>query len=221
MCMLDQPGTTDLRNYLASQFSRCPVWNTAQRLVKHKRASEGSLVFSRIPPKYDEFWYVQEMRNFRASLMSHRFPNKLSASLTGGVFEIVDNVWRHSGSDTPSLLSYQIRNRMFSFCVADMGIGVLASLRRNRQFSYLTTSVEALEEAVKPSVSRLANGSGLGFDILIRALTDLWGQTRLRSGQGVLLFNRETEQKRKSGYFLPHLNGLQVSGVCRLAPPAN
>lgn len=222
VCVLQQHSSTSLRRSLTTQFRNCPVWILAQKLAEmpgSKRLSEGSLVFTRIPPVYDETWCVDEMRQFRAMLLSHRFPHKLSASLTGGVFEIVDNVWRHSNSQAPSLLAYQVGNRAFSFCVIDMGIGVLASLKRNREFSYLTTSIEALEEAVKPNVSGLPNGSGLGFDKLVRALSDLWGRTRLRSGQGVLLFNRETENHTKNRYFLPHLDGLQVSGVCRMNSP--
>jgi hypothetical protein len=222
LCVLEHYNATGLRSSLTMRFSSCPVWTLARKLedMPHtQRLSEGPLVFVRIPPAYEESWCVEEMHAFRDLLLSHSFPSGLSASLTGGVFEIVDNVWRHSCSKSPSLLAYQVGARAFSFCVADMGIGVLASLRKNRQFSYLSTSVEALEEAVKPNVSRLQNGSGLGFDKLVRALADFWGRTRLRSGQGALLFNRETENHTRSRYFLPHLDGLQVSGVCRLSPP--
>lgn len=218
--VLSQHDTVDLRSVLARQFSTCPRWRMLQKLLKQPRVSEGSVVFARIPPDYDQRWYVEEMRNFRSALLSNRFPVKLSASLTGGVFEMVDNVWRHSGSRSYSVFAYQVRTRTFSFCVGDSGVGVLASLRRNQNYAHLRTSLEALEEAVKPNVSGLKNGSGLGFDKLVRALADLWGQTRLRSGQGVLLFNRETERPTSRRYFLPDLRGFLVSGICRLSPPS-
>jgi hypothetical protein len=94
LCLLRQYNATGLRANLKTLFASCPVWTLARKLEEFpraKRLSDGAVVFVRIPPSYDEGWYVEEMRQFRAILLSHRFPHKLSAGLTGGVFEIVDS----------------------------------------------------------------------------------------------------------------------------------
>ena len=215
--VLQDVANPEITRSITRQLADCPIWTLLRKLRgRDGRVCEGNVAFSRIPTIYDQDWYVEEMRLFQATLVSHKFPQRLSASLTGGVFEIVDNVWRHSQAPAHSLLAYKVVNRTFSFSVCDGGVGVLASLTQNRHYAYLKTSVEALDEAVKPNVSALPNGSGLGFDTLVRALADLWGKTRLRSGEGVLLFNRETERHSKQRYFLPRLRGLHVSGICRL-----
>jgi len=209
----------DLDELVRLQFARCPVWNLMGLYCGgRRRVSNGATVLTRIPEKYDENWLTVEMQSFRNVLLSRRFPQVLSASFTSAVFEIVDNVWQHCESKEPAIFAYSVVDRGFTFCVSDSGVGVLASLKRNRKYSYLSTSLEALEEAIKPNVSRLPNGRGLGFDQLLRSLSNFWGQTRLRSGQAVLRFNREQASPMRCHYFVPELPGLQVFGVCRLSP---
>ncbi len=162
-----------------------------------------------------------EAKRFEEALLQGRFSQGLSRSLTGAVFEMVDNVWKHSGVTKDALLGYQIGSRTFSFIVTDLGVGVLKTLTMNRRFAHLKTSIDALEEAVKPNVSGDTDGSGLGLDKLTRELANLWGRTRLRSGQGAITFNREGATARRIHNFLPHLGGFQISAVCRLSPPQN
>jgi hypothetical protein len=94
---------------------------------------------------------------------------------------MVDNVWLHSDEAQPGLLAYQVRRRKFAFSVADMGIGILTSLRKNPDYQSLSSSMDAIRKAIQPGVTRLDYG-GLGFTQLINALADLWGNARIRSG---------------------------------------
>src|SRR5213078_530477 len=107
----------------------------------------------------------------------------LSFGLAGALAEVVDNVWEHSASDLPGLGAFHLQSRRATFVVADLGIGVLNSLRSNPRYRNLQTSKEALENAVKPGVSRLDEaGRGSGFGTVLRGLAELWGVLRLRSG---------------------------------------
>jgi hypothetical protein len=133
---------------------------------------------------------------------------------------MVDNIWQHAETADPGLLVYQIRRRRFAFSVADNGVGVLASLRKNPRYKWLDSSMEAIGYAIKPGVSS-CGGGGMGFPSLLHALADLWGKARLRSGEASLTFDRTQEERRKDYSYLPFLPGLHVSVRCALdAPPA-
>jgi anti-sigma regulatory factor (Ser/Thr protein kinase) len=220
-CILAEADSHDLTKAVDFPLADCQTWSLFRRLRGPscpKRISHASTVLLQIPQSYDERWLVAEAKRFEEGLLHARFPRYLAKSLTGAVFEMVDNVWNHSRTHNNALLGYQIGNRSFTFTVTDLGVGVLDTLTANRRFSYLKTSIEALEEAVKPNVSGKADGSGLGLDKLTRALADLWGRTRLRSGQGALTFDRESDVPKRKHQFLPSLGGFQISAICRMSP---
>jgi len=203
------------------QLSECEIWTLFRRLrggIINRTGGNGT-VLMRIPYQFSEQWLSLEMRRFETSLSDARFPRDLGRSITGAVFEMVDNVWVHSLTQEPSLFCYQIRTRKLTFGVMDMGKGVLNTLRENRKFSHIRTSMNALEEAVKRGVSGQANGSGLGLDSLTRALANLWGKTRLRTGQAALTFDREQQLPKQLKQFLPEMEGFQISAICRLDRP--
>jgi anti-sigma regulatory factor (Ser/Thr protein kinase) len=216
--LVEAPGSM---NMVDATLHNCRMWGRFRRMLSPTgpaRIYDDSVLVCKIPFPFDESWFAAEARRFEEALLRSRFPKALSSSLTGAVFEMVDNVWRHSGSPQHALLAHQVANRTFSFAVTDTGSGVLNTLRRNRRFAHLKTSVEALEQAIKPHVSADPNGSGLGLDMLARELANLWGLTRLRSGQGALIFNRQSQTPKRTYQFLPALNGFQVSAVCRMRP---
>jgi anti-sigma regulatory factor (Ser/Thr protein kinase) len=216
--LVETPG---VMNMVDGSLHSCRMWARFRRMLNPagpNRIHDDSVLVTKIPFPFDESWFAAEARKFEEALLQSRFPKVLSRSLTGAVFEMVDNVWRHSGSPQHALLAYQVTNRTFSFAVTDTGSGVLNSLRRNRRFAHLKTSIEALEQAIKPNVSADPNGSGLGLDMLARELANLWGLTRLRSGQGALIFNRQSPILKRTHQFLAALNGFQVSAVCRMDP---
>jgi hypothetical protein len=134
--------------------------------------------------------------------------------------EIVDNVWEHSESAHPALVCVEITHRRLAFAVADLGIGVLNSLRSNPKFARLDTSIEALSVALQPGASRVeGTHRGYGFSSVLRGLADLWGTLRLRSGEASLVLDGTRDERRRIRHFVPPLPGLQVIAVCGLDKP--
>jgi anti-sigma regulatory factor (Ser/Thr protein kinase) len=170
-------------------------------------------------PKPDEsIWWSEQLRLLKNDLTANHFPPNLAAALTGGVAEMVDNAWFHGSTDKPALLAYQVRNRRFAFSVADIGVGILESLRQNPKFNWLRSSMEAIHFAIQPGVSRCENG-GMGFTTMLTAMADLWGNARIRSGQAALIVDGTQEIRSKNFIYLPPLPGLHVSVRCSLDSP--
>lgn len=108
----------------------------------------------------------------------------LVAGLIGALGELQDNVYEHSERPGSGLVAYAAGSGVFEFVVADAGIGVLASLRKNAEFSGLRDSGEALRMAASDGASRHNRDTGHGFGIgaLFKALAHDAGELRFRSG---------------------------------------
>lgn len=172
-----------------------------------------------LPSSADDSWWVKRLRELVDELSQSGFPSHLARALTGAVIEMADNVWQHSESLTPGLVAYQIRRRKFAFSIADNGIGILASLQTNPQFQNLSSSMDAIRQAIEPGVSRCADGGGMGFPSLLHALADLWGTARIRSGEAALVIDRTQHERKKDFIYLPAMPGVHVSVRCALDPP--
>jgi len=180
---------------------------------------DGDLAVIVLPSTSDP-WWTQCLRELLDELKSNGFSPRLARSLAGAVMEMADNVWQHSQSTLPGLVAYQIRRRRFAFSVADTGIGILASLRRNQQYRHLSSSMEAIRSAIEPGVSGHEDGNGMGYPSLLHALAELWGTARIRSGEAGFLIDRTGDQRRKQSVYLPQLPGVHVSVRCGLDPPS-
>jgi hypothetical protein len=200
----------------------CNNWRLFRRLGwpscgPGQRISENNVGFISMPADSSDLFWTRCLRTFERNLRSNGFPIGLARGLTGALGEMADNVWQHSRTETPGLMGYEIRNRQLAFGVADLGMGVLESLRTKSKHRHLTTSMDALQTAILPGVSRYDFG-GYGFSTLFQAVAELWGITRLRSGEAALVFDRQTESRKRKHYYLPPLPGLQVLVSCRLKP---
>lgn len=194
---------------------RATNWPVAGRVGSTKK--DGLVVI--VLPNADECsWWNEQLRVLKNELTANHFPPTLAGSLTGGVAEMVDNVWLHSASDTPALLAYQVRKKQFAFSVADTGIGILGSLRKNPKYDWLRSSMEAIQFAIQPGVSS-TDSTGMGFTSMLKAMADLWGNARIRSGQAALIIDGTQEVRSNNFIYLPHLPGLHVSVRCSLQPP--
>jgi anti-sigma regulatory factor (Ser/Thr protein kinase) len=143
----------------------------------------------------------------------------LIASLLGAMIELQDNVYEHSGAPQTGLVAYAVTPASFEFVVADLGWGVLETLRQNPQYSGLTDAGAALQEALKDGVSRFPTeeGRGRGFNQLFRALVGHNAELRFRSSDHSL-----TMRPTKNAGFgttalaqVAPLDGLAVSVYCR------
>jgi hypothetical protein len=202
----------------------CPIWSLLMSShwplrVNRTKLREGDLAVVVLPNGSDS-WWTQCIRDLVGELKTNGFPVKLAGGLAGAVIEMVDNVWQHSDTPSPGLLAYQVRRRRFGFCVADTGVGVLASLRRNPRHRQLSSSMEAIRSAIEPGVSRSRDGGGMGFPSLLHALADLWGTARIRSGEAGLVIDRTEDERKKHFVYLPPLPGVHISVRCALDPPS-
>lgn len=112
----------------------------------------------------------------------------LVAGLLGALLELQDNVYEHSGAPDSGVVAYAATSKSFEFVVADRGMGILRSLRRNPQFAAVTDSGRAIELAITEGVSRFPDesGRGQGFNQLFRALVGHNAELRFRSDDHAL-----------------------------------
>ncbi len=202
---------------------QCPIW----AVLRESRWPEcrgrtkfraGAVTVVILPTDSNDSWWTQRLRDLVGELTARGFPTHLARGLAGAVAEMADNVWIHSETDSPGLLTYQVGRRKFAFSIADTGIGILASLRKNKRYEWLDSSMDAICLAVQPGISRFGGG-GMGFPSMLHALADLWGSARLRSGESRLWIDRTQEQRRNDYAYLPLLPGFHVSVRCGLDPP--
>ncbi len=156
----------------------------------------------------------------RRDLTAVGFSADGARAIVAAFSELADNVWDHSLSDVPGLVGYRLTPSRVTFCIADVGVGVLESLRQNPQFTGLSTSASALAAALKPGVSRFADPTrGYGFRDLLTAVAEQWGLARLRTGEAKLLIDHTTEDRTRRVSYAPPLPGLQIVFSCGTKAP--
>jgi hypothetical protein len=152
---------------------------------------------------------------FSRSLVSRVGVGKKKAQgLAGALTEMVDNVVDHSGldDDRRAVVAYAVSTEAFGFAVADVGRGVLNSLRDNPTHAHLGSDDGALMAAVGHGASRRPDASGMGFANLIQAVADLYGQWSFRSGNARLVIDGQGNGSRNLiRHSSPDLQGFQLS----------
>jgi anti-sigma regulatory factor (Ser/Thr protein kinase) len=180
-------------------------------------AKDGGTHLMALPLHSQNWEWTKFLQSLQRDLKQHGFPENLSGALTGAMGEMVDNVWQHSQSSLPGLAGYEVVHRHLNFAVADLGVGILQSIRKNPSYRFLNSSMEALQKAILRGVSRFRDqGRGYGFSTLLQSVAELWGFTRLRSSEAVLVFDRRTEKRRRLQKYLPPLPGVQIAVSCGL-----
>jgi hypothetical protein len=116
---------------------------------------------------------------------------QFAKALTGTVEEMASNVVEHSEYPETSIVGYRWTQREFEYVVADSGIGVLESLRKNAYYLYLDDAGRALETAVQEGESRHGHdvGRGLGFRDLLKNIANRNSFLRFRSGNYSLVID--------------------------------
>jgi hypothetical protein len=132
----------------------------------------------------DDPRWIAFCKRFDRAAQRARFSRTVAAGLTGALGEMVDNVLLHSGKPESAIVGYSSVTGSFEYVVADAGIGVLGSLRRNSEYHHLTDAGTALQTALTEGESRFgrASGHGLGFRQVFLSLASLQGSLRFRSG---------------------------------------
>ena len=132
---------------------------------------------------------------------------------------MTENAILHAQSTAGVLVGYRMGSDGVQFTVADVGCGVLASLRTNPEYSHLRHHTQALRLALQAGVSRLGTGNGFGFHALFRALARQFGTLRFRTGDVCITMDGQQFDSDLRPETYPELiAGFQVTVCCRLAP---
>lgn len=153
----------------------------------------------------------------RRAMRFRRDVGKTSGMICGAIGEMLDNVFEHSQLPDTGMVGFLGTTDYLDMCVGDAGIGVLASLKMNPAYAYLSDAGAALALAVKDGTSRYptsagGEGRGHGFSTLFRGLNALDAEVRLRSGnyaleiEGKGMLSRSPSISEKA-----HLQGFVVS----------
>ena len=159
---------------------------------------------------------------FEASTRHVGFSFDAAARLQLALYAMAENALIHA--DAPAILvGYNASPGKAEFCIVDVGIGVLASLRKNPVFRGLTLHSDAIRAALQNGVTSLTSeqgGGGFGFRDVFNSLRDQWGRLRFRSGEGCITMDGTccdaNEGEVKHPPFLP---GFQVTICCRIKAP--
>lgn len=165
----------------------------------------------------DQSWEVFEIR-FNRSARSVGFSASVADGLQGALHEMAENAVIHSEAPTGILVGYQVTPETALFTVADVGIGILASLRSHPVYQHFQVHLEAIREALHVGVSRFGPGrGGLGFAQVFKSLTADSGLVRFRSGEGCITMDGTDldADTKGSETFPPALPGFQVTVCCR------
>lgn len=169
-----------------------------------------------------ELQWIEHRRRFALALT--RGPG-LHGDLAKGVAkayeEMVDNVLEHAAPPDapvpPAVMGFHVTQRAFTFAVADLGQGVVASLRASPAHRAVASDHEALDAAVRRGATRREHSrSGTGFRTLHEALADLRCVLRFRTGSGSLVLDGAGRHREVLAGVRPALIGFQLSVTCDL-----
>ncbi len=186
-------------------------------------------------PREIEFFVISDIadvvdnRLFGAYLLRFEFgakriglPLKTAVKLQAALHEMAVNAVTHARAPVPALIGYEVRGSAATFCVADVGIGVLKSLGGNPAYSQLSIHSEAIRLALQDDVSSVTGDfrRGNGFRSVFKSLAEQYGLLHFRSGEGCVEMHgmdldADKGEERRS---LPYLDGFQVAVSCRTRP---
>ena len=111
-----------------------------------------------------------------------------SNQLIAAIHELENNISEHADAPESGVIAFKAEPGTFEFAVADHGIGVLKSLRKNGKHPNVCDEGTALRAAITEGISRFGQniGRGLGFRALFLGLMNLNGALRFRSGDHAL-----------------------------------
>ncbi len=143
----------------------------------------------------------------------------LSAKAMGAAFgELADNAINHSELPIGATIAYRWVASEFEMVIADPGIGIRASLRKNPRHSAISDDQAALEQATTMGVTRHADGTGhgTGFKTVFDAIASFSGLLRFRSGTAALILDGTrlgsiTRKSRQRAHFQGFLATIRCS----------
>jgi hypothetical protein len=170
----------------------------------------------------DQYWREFLVR-FRQSAKSVGFALQKATGIAAALGEMADNATIHANAPVGVLVGYQVVEGAALCGVADVGVGVLASLTSHQAYRHLQTHKVAVRLALNKGVSRFGPGQGgCGFNNVFKALAAISGTLRFRSGEGcVTMDGTDFEADRGEESYVVFRPGFQVTICCRVSDRAD
>jgi len=114
-----------------------------------------------------------------------RISEGLKGSLRLSISEAITNVIDHSGANDYYVCCWNYPAlKQIRLCIADLGMGIRASLTKRSEYSYIRHDHQAILKAIENGVSSRAEKAGLGLDHISRFLRVNKGQLCIISCRG-------------------------------------
>ena len=167
-------------------------------------------------PTTEQDW-LEFLVRFRQSVKSVGFDFEKAKRITAALGEMADNATVHANAPVGVLVGYHVIDGAAVCCVADVGIGVLASLTSHEAYRHVQSHKEAVRLALRRGVTRYGPGQGgLGFYNVFKALAAMSGTLRFRSGEGcVTMEGTDFEADKGEESYVIFRPGFQVTICCR------
>ena len=129
------------------------------------------------------------------------FDASVSRKIIAAMTEQYNNIIEHAEFCEGAIVAWKADPNGFEFCVSDLGIGILSSLKKAGDFKDIEDEGEALKLAIKEGVSRhgVGLGSGYGFRPIFVGLANLRSDLRFRSGDHALVIEGGYPDTMKAG----------------------
>jgi anti-sigma regulatory factor (Ser/Thr protein kinase) len=117
----------------------------------------------------------------------------VKGSLQMSLIETMTNIVDHSGQNTYYVCCrLNKQKKVILLCIADLGIGILSSLRKSPKYTHIRNDHAAIIESTKEGVSSRPGRAGLGLKNIVDFLKINKGQLCILSGNGKVFwkFNR-------------------------------
>lgn len=155
----------------------------------------------------------------RFALSVHRigFRRQKALEISAAMGEMADNAVLHSESTDGILIGYQAVENFAACIIADVGIGILKSLRSNQRYKHLRKHADAIETALRPGESKYGYGmGGTGFSNVFKTMAEARGTMRFRSGEAFLAIDGQEEHTDEAiHHSVAFRPGFQVTICCR------
>jgi anti-sigma regulatory factor (Ser/Thr protein kinase) len=167
-------------------------------------------------PTTEQDW-LEFLVRFRQSVKSAGFNMERAKGIAAALGEMADNATIHANTPVGVLVGYHVIHGATVCCVADVGIGVFASLTSHEAYRHVQSHKEAVRLALRRGVTRYGPGQGgLGFYNVFKALAAMSGTLRFRSGEGcVSMDGTDVDADKGEESYVIFRPGFQVTICCR------
>jgi len=128
----------------------------------------------------------------------------LKGSLRMSLQEMMTNVVDHSGTQDYYVCAWTYpRKRQLRLCIADLGIGILRSLRNSKKYESLSDAHESIILATESGVSSRPEKAGLGLNHIKSFISVNEGHMCIISGSGKVFWKFNQGKTLKQKMILP------------------